>query len=52
MNVDAITGDILDSAVKVHQKFGPGLQESVYEKILSIIIAKNTLRTLRSPREE
>ena len=40
MNVDAITGDILDSAIKVHQKFGPGLLERVYEKILSIELEK------------
>ena len=40
MNVDAITGDVLDSAIKVHQKFGPGLLESVYEKILSIELEK------------
>ena len=40
MEINAITGDILDAAVKVHQQFGPGLLESVYEKILSIEIEK------------
>lgn len=40
MEINAITGDILDAAIKVHQKFGPGLLESVYEKILSIEVEK------------
>jgi len=40
MEINRITGDILDAAIKVHQKFGPGLLESVYEKILSIEIEK------------
>lgn len=40
MNVDVITGDILDSAIKMHQKLGPGLLESVYEKILAIELEK------------
>lgn len=40
MEINEITGDILDSAIKVHQKFGPGLLESVYEKILAIEVEK------------
>ena len=40
MDINAITGDILDAAIKVHQKFGPGLLESVYETILSIEVER------------
>ena len=40
MEINEITGDILDAAIKVHQKFGPGLLESVYEKILAIEVEK------------
>jgi len=40
MEINQITGDVLDAAIKVHQKFGPGLLESVYEKILAIELEK------------
>ena len=30
-----ISGDIVDAAVKLHQRLGPGLLKSVYEMILS-----------------
>ncbi len=33
-DVNHITGEIIDAAVKIHKQFGPGLLESVYEKIL------------------
>ena len=29
-----ITGIVVDAAIKIHREFGPGLLESVYEKIL------------------
>ncbi len=29
-----ITGIIVDAAIKIHREFGPGLLESIYEKIL------------------
>lgn len=32
--LDQITGEIIDSAFKIHKKIGPGLLESVYEMIL------------------
>lgn len=34
MDKDAITGAIVDAAIRIHKEFGPGLLESVYEKIL------------------
>ena len=30
-----ISGDVVDAAVKLHQRLGPGLLESVYEMILA-----------------
>jgi GxxExxY protein len=34
MNVNLITGYILDSCIKIHKELGPGLFETVYEKVL------------------
>ena len=34
-NLKEITGVIVDAAIKIHKEFGPGLLESVYEKILA-----------------
>lgn len=39
-DVRRITGDIIDSAMKIHKMFGPGLLESVYERMLSIELRK------------
>jgi iron complex transport system substrate-binding protein len=33
-DIDAITEQIVDAAVKIHIKLGPGLLESVYEAVL------------------
>ena len=33
-HVDAVTGEIIDAAVKLHKRLGPGLLESVYEMVL------------------
>ena len=35
MDANAISKEVVDAAVKVHQALGPGLLESVYEKILA-----------------
>ncbi|MBR1837745.1 MAG: GxxExxY protein [Kiritimatiellae bacterium] len=35
-----ITADILDAAIKVHRRFGPGMLESVYERLLEAELAK------------
>ena len=37
MTLSDTTGDILDAAIKVHRMFGPGLLESVYEKVLATL---------------
>ena len=39
-DVRQITGDIIDSAMKIHKMFGPGMLESVYERMLAIEFKK------------
>jgi len=34
-DIDAITGDVIDVAIRIHRELGPGLLESVYETILA-----------------
>jgi GxxExxY protein len=34
-DIDQITGDVLDVAIRVHRDLGPGLLESVYEMVLA-----------------
>ena len=34
-NVDAISADVVDAAVKIHKELGPGLLESVYETVIA-----------------
>lgn len=40
VEINDITGDVLDAAVKIHRMFGPGLLESVYERILMIELVR------------
>lgn len=35
MELDDITGAVIDAAVKIHKGLGPGLLESVYEMVLA-----------------
>lgn len=34
-DIDAISGDVVDLAIRIHRELGPGLLESVYERILA-----------------
>ena len=34
-DIRRITGDIIDSAMKIHKMFGPGMLESVYDANIS-----------------
>jgi GxxExxY protein len=43
MEVNEITGIIIEEAVKIHKDLGPGLLESVYEEILSYRLNKRGL---------
>jgi iron complex transport system substrate-binding protein len=47
MDVDDITGVIVDSAVKIHRDLGPSLFESVYEVALSTVLERRGLRVSR-----
>lgn len=35
-DIDAITADVLDVALRLHRELGPGLLESVYERLLAL----------------
>ncbi len=45
--LDDITGEIVDAALKIHQGLGPGLLESVYESVLSKALEKRGLKVER-----
>jgi iron complex transport system substrate-binding protein len=34
-DIDLITGDVVDVALRIHRELGPGLLESVYETVLA-----------------
>ena len=42
-NIDDIAKKVVDAGFKVHQKLGPGLLESVYEKCLCYELAKRNI---------
>ncbi len=35
MNINEISGQIVDAAIAIHRELGPGLLESVYEVVLA-----------------
>ncbi|MBI3677950.1 MAG: GxxExxY protein [Proteobacteria bacterium] len=45
--MDAITGQIVDAAFKLHVGLGPGLLESVYEAVLARELARRGLTVAR-----
>ncbi len=45
--LDDITGEIIDAALKVHQGLGPGLLESVYESVLAKALEKRGFKVER-----
>ena len=44
MELDDITGAVLDAAIRIHRDLGPGLFESVYETILARSLERHGLR--------
>lgn len=46
-DVNVITGDILDSCIKIHTRLGPGLFESVYEELLVYELKKKNREVVR-----
>jgi iron complex transport system substrate-binding protein len=47
MDLDAITGEIVDASMRIHRRFGPGLLESFYEALLVRELHRTRLRTER-----
>ena|SRR5690349_9726238 len=45
--LDEITGIIIDEAVRIHRRLGPGLFESVYEAVLAHALTRRGLRVRR-----
>lgn len=43
MDLDEITGAIVDAALKIHIELGPGLLESVYEAVLAWGVGKSRI---------
>jgi GxxExxY protein len=46
-DIDRITGDVLDAAIRLHRELGPGLLESVYETVLAGQLARLGYRIAR-----
>ena len=47
MELDDITGIIVDSALKIHRDLGPGMLESVYESVLAAVLTRRGLKVRR-----
>ena len=47
MELDDITGGIVDSAVRIHRTLGPGLLESLYECLLACELRRRGMRAER-----
>lgn len=47
MDLNAITGQVVDTAFRIHTKLGPGLLESVYETILARDLLRRGFRVER-----
>ena len=43
MDINQVTGQIVDATIKVHQRLGPGLLESAYEACLGYELRKRGL---------
>jgi iron complex transport system substrate-binding protein len=47
MELDEITGAIIEESIKIHRGLGPGLLESVYEAVLARALQRRGLRVVR-----
>ncbi|MGI8600984.1 MAG: GxxExxY protein [Chitinophagaceae bacterium] len=47
MEINGVTANIIDAAIKVHNQLGPGLFESVYEEVLAFELIKRNLHVER-----
>ena len=48
MQHNEITGAIIDTAIDIHRRLGPGLLESVYRKVLAYELTKKGFHTQSS----
>ncbi len=46
-DTDGITGEIVDAALQVHRRLGPGLLKSVYEAVLAKELERRGLAVAR-----
>jgi iron complex transport system substrate-binding protein len=47
MSIDEVTGEIVDAALDIHRRLGPGLMESVYEAVLAHELRRRGLAVRR-----
>lgn len=47
MEIERVSAEVVDAAVRLHQDLGPGLLESVYERVLAASLIKAGLRVDR-----
>jgi GxxExxY protein len=44
LEIDDITAQVVDAAIRLHSRIGPGLLETVYESLLAAALARQGLR--------
>ncbi len=47
MEIDEVSGAVVDAAVKLHMRVGPGLLESVYESLLAQQLQRRGFKVVR-----
>jgi len=47
VEIDDLSGEVVDAAVRIHRDLGPGLLESVYEMVLAGSLARRGLKVDR-----
>ena len=47
MQLDEITGIVIDESIRIHRELGPGLLESVYEVVLARALQRRSLQVER-----
>ena len=47
MEINEITGVIIEESIYIHKELGPGLLESVYEKVLCFRLISRNLKVVR-----
>ena len=47
MELDEISGSVVDASIRIHRRLGPRLLESVYETVLAAVLGRRGLRVDR-----